>query len=588
MSFGGGNTFDEVERRKLLEENELLRREIEDLKHLNKELMLDSEDNDARIIKNYKAKIVQLERQVQLLTKCNNIKSESITDIDNFVSEIVGDDNDSSPMDRAQLRKWGKMLQEKIRNYNIMTKQAEHQKYYIESKYFGSDHQDTIQNVCNYSKNDDIPYLDVTNVLELENDLVHVYRNLYRMRTHLTNTKDTTKDPNFVLLSNITISNISKILNEMVELSLVLPKKDKASNEEISSSYKQFYNPMSLSTAEVMSKLPRIGNSKTSKDIEDSVKNLVRAFHAQKSLFEIDLQLKQEELNIATKTSNFYTSYMSELLKEIDQKYKEYTNQIQPLLQESSSRSNINILEDIVNAFEEFDKDSTEENLRTFLLAFKDNIYSILSDEANKGPVTKKPKSSNVNIKAYYEKFRRHMEEIQSEFEIRKNEFIEKMYNLNPEVEKYEHVEPFISYTPYDNRSSVAKKPSVKKMPTVSQSVSNVKISSNRLSAVRKESNKVQRSSETSVDENVSSSSEASQITPKITASSKQETSKLNPNTRELAQRVEDQKQRIQTLTESLSARGISDMQHYAITKQIKTEKAELLKLERTLKSLKE
>lgn len=554
----------------MLEENELLRREIEDLKHLNKELMLESDDNDARIIKNYKAKIAQLERQVQLLTKCNNIKSESISDIDNFISEIVGDENDSSPLDRAQVRKWGKMIQEKIRNYNIMTKQAENQKYYMESKYFGSaGHQDTIQNVCNYSKNDDIPYLDVTNVLELENDLIHVYRNLYRMRTHLTNNKDTIKDPNFVLLSNITTNNISKILNEMVELSLILPKKDKSSSsEEISSSYHQFYNPMSLSTAEVMSKLPRIGNSKTSKDLEDSVKNLVRAFHAQKSLFEIDLQLKQEELNISTKTSSFYSSYMSELLKEIDQKYKEYTNQIQPLLQEGLYQNKRNTLEEIVHAFEEFDKDSTEENLRAFLLAFKDNIYSMLSDEDNKGPLTKKPKSSNINIKGYYEKFKRHIEEIQTEFEIRKNEFIEKMYNLNPEVEKYEHIEPFISYTPYDNRSSVSKKPpSLKRSSTVAQSNGNVKISSNRLSIVRKEPIKAQRSIDVGVNENVASSSE-SQVTPKIT-STKQETSKLNPNVREIAQRVEDQKRRVQTLTESLSVRGISDMQHYAISKQI-------------------
>ncbi|KAF0971580.1 hypothetical protein FDP41_010109 [Naegleria fowleri] len=560
MNFGG-SAFDEVERRKLLEENELLRREIEDLKHLNKELMLESDDNDARIIKNYKAKIAQLERQVQLLTKCNNIKSESISDIDNFISEIVGDENDSSPLDRAQVRKWGKMIQEKIRNYNIMTKQAENQKYYMESKYLGSaGHQDTIQNVCNYSKNDDIPYLDVTNVLELENDLIHVYRNLYRMRTHLTNNKDTIKDPNFVLLSNITTNNISKILNEMVELSLILPKKDKSSSsEEISSSYHQFYNPMSLSTAEVMSKLPRIGNSKTSKDLEDSVKNLVRAFHAQKSLFEIDLQLKQEELNISTKTSSFYSSYMSELLKEIDQKYKEYTNQIQPLLQEGLYQNKRNTLEEIVHAFEEFDKDSTEENLRAFLLAFKDNIYSMLSDEDNKGPLTKKPKSSNINIKGYYEKFKRHIEEIQTEFEIRKNEFIEKMYNLNPEVEK---------------------------SSTVAQSNGNVKISSNRLSIVRKEPIKAQRSIDVGVNENVASSSE-SQVTPKIT-STKQETSKLNPNVREIAQRVEDQKRRVQTLTESLSVRGISDMQHYAISKQIKTEKAELLKLERTLKNLQE
>ncbi|EFC36538.1 predicted protein [Naegleria gruberi] len=542
--------------------------------------MMENEDNDARIIKSYRAKIVQLERQVQLLTKCTNIKAEAVTDIDNFVLEIVGEEEDSSPIERSHLRKWGKMLQEKIRNYNILTKQAENQKYFMECKYSGGT--DSVQNVCNYSKNDDIPYLEVSTVLELENDLTHVYRNLYRLRTQLNANKSQVKDTNFLLLTDITINNITKVLNEMVELSLVLPKKVKGSSEEVSSSYGQYYNPMNMSSSEMMSKLPRIGNSKTSKEVEDAIKQFVKAFHAQKTLFELDLQMKQEELNIMSKTSTFYNSYFSEMLKEIEQKYNDFTGQVTPS-SVSSKSVNQEIIEDIVQSFEDFDRESNEENLRHFLMTFKDNIYSLQED---KSEPTKKKNRPNVTAKSYYERFKAHVEEIQTEFLIRKNEFIEKMYNLNPEVEKYEHIEPFISYTPYDNSSSMAKKQSVKKRPTsssVNSSVSSLRSSSMRGSTVinpmRKEIPLMRKSnlpsiSDSSPDLNIKEFKEVKEIrdvTPKVGSSSNSTNSSKvsqNANVKELAQRVEDQRRKVDDLSENLMKKSLSDMQKFALQKQ--------------------
>ena len=557
----------------------MLRREVEDLKHLTKQLMLDTEDNDARIIKSYRAKILQLERQVQLLTKCNNIRSEANTDIENFVLEIVGEEEeDSTPMDRATLRKWGKMLKEKIKNYNILTKQAENQKYHVNSKFFGSEHLDTVQNVCNYSRNDDIPYLDVTNVIELENDLTQVYRNLYRMRNHLESVKETTKDTNFRLLSDITINNIAKVLNEMVDLSLVLPKKDRSETEEVSSSYKQFYNPMSLSSNEIMSKLPKIGNSKTSKEIEESIKNLVRAFHAQKSLFEIDLQMKQEELNIATKARTFYNTYFSEMLKEIESRYKDFSNHVQPLSKDSSnSTSTINkdILEEIIHTFEKFDKESTEEHLRDFLITFKDNVH--LLDE-NQGPAKKKANTSQISFKSYFDRFKSQIQDIESAYEIRKTDFIEKMYNLNPEVERYENVVPFISYSPYDNSSTVAKKSqqqSTKRSNlSVNKSTTSVRASTKAPVVVKKDSRKpfvVQ------IDDIPAQETEQV-VTPKITSPPINNNTKLGPNLQELVNQIEEKRKKINSLNESISSRSVSDMQVYAITKQI-VSKAQIMKL---------
>ncbi|KAL9647637.1 hypothetical protein ABK040_015127 [Willaertia magna] len=532
------------ELKRLQEENSFLKKEVDELKQLNADLMT-SDDEDSRILKTYKAKNFQLERQVQVLTKCNLLRSEMMSEIENFVLEL-NEEVQIPSIDSAYLKKWAKGMSEKIRNYNILTKQAENQKYYMNSKYCSDKIEDSIQNVCNYSCNDDIPYLEVMNVLELEKDLNHAYRNLHRLKLKLEENLPTNEDPNLNMLVNITIGNITKVLNEMVELSLILPKKEKG-NHFNNPSYDQFYNPMSLNTNELMSLLPKVGNSKVSKELEVSIKSLVKAFHAQKNLFEIDLQMKHEDMMIFYKTCEFYKKYFSEMLKEIEANHKQYLNLINASLMNGSSEAIetlFSTLDTIVKSFRRFDKESNEINLRNFILSFKDNIHVI--DEM-KQPALKKTKSYEIQLQKYYDQFLKEIAEIEAVYEIKKKEFVGEMYKLDEELAIYQNMEPIISFSPYDNSSTIAlKKVQKKKTPK------NPKLQSSRIDAKRNDDSFYVSKKE--------------EITKPQKKSS---TEKVSPSYQSLVDEYELKNLKLEELRESLTSSSLTDMKKYALKKQI-------------------
>ncbi len=541
-----------------------LKQNLEDLTILYQKLLNDTKDEsiDSRRMKLLKAKNIQLERQVQRLTSASDLRSGLLNEIENFVVQFSEDEQPQQTFDAKQMSKWASNVLTKIKSYQVYSKQATDQQFFGASEFTSvtdSAVLGSVQEVCS-GKFWDVSHLDLSHIADLEDKISGLYRHLYRLHTTLrsitsTNSFEGVLGAKALSQANEAAKAIDSVREDLLELSLVVPSKldyvakiKKPDNTDVDMDRpeedKRF--DLNLSTKAVLQKLPYFSRNKV--ECEHAIRSLVQLFHMQKNLYMIEHNVLKEERDFYKQCNDFQTRYGAAMIKEIEGATLQY--------QESTSGRETcwDKVEKILEAYEQFDEDSSEGNLRNLLQVHRQEYDDLKS-------VTSKEKKAQQRS---HQKFQREVKLIQDEYDLKRADMLKKRFQIEEDML---HQPLFMDTMPeYQQHFSIVD-PQPKRKASSEKRTKTPLLQSTGSSKSLKSSTTAQKPAP-----------KAKQVDP--------DTQSLNANVIELQEQVTAKSQQIKQLEDQVRSGELTDMRAYAVTQQIKKEKAALVKLQRTLSSV--
>jgi hypothetical protein len=218
--------------------------------------------------------------------------------------------------------------------------------------------------------------------------------------------------------------------------------------------------------------------------------------------------------------------------------------------------------------FERFDADSSEVNLRRLLKKLR-TCHKEFEESDNGGEDSETRKKLDLHLNQNYNKFKRELQAIQQEYDLKQENIIGKKYRLEEEILQ---LDMFMDEKPSsDPPPNTGNRQTTVRAPKRTSSQTKPQTPSTTRSQIRIDSDSVTTSKP-----------------PVVTSKSYAPSAKLNPNKVlvEISDSVRSKELQIEEMKQNYNSPTLSDMQKYALKQRIAKEQAELKKLERSIKNL--
>lgn len=387
------------------------------------------------------------------------------------------------------MKRWAEGVIEKVKQYQIYTKQAVNQRYYMKSDFVGSvgsgGDDMTVQEMCR-GKMQDLAYMDLTKISTLEDKVSNLYRQLVKLHASM----ESTLEPNVVNFANTTklksmkhareaMKMIDSMGNDLVDISMIVPSKINYSSKPQDHSDEVDFDAenhvkyeLSLTTNEVLARLPSFARNRT--ECEKGIRALVRAFHVQKNIWNIEKEALTEEMNFYKRSHEFQMQYSQSMIKEVEQAIQSFMKNANVATggsesdEQHASPSDV-ALGEILDSFATFDANANEVNLRNLLRVLRDCSKNLPTRSAplssRSSTASKGGNSLNLRLSQDYQKFLREIAIIQSEYQMKEENLIGKKYRLEEEMLKspmFMQNDPMHSASTNVHRASISKRTAVK------------------------------------------------------------------------------------------------------------------------------
>ncbi|XP_064653110.1 uncharacterized protein LOC135503462 [Lineus longissimus] len=372
--------------KELREENSVLKRELNETQSLYKQLVMenDKETFHERRVMLIKSQLIQMERQVLLLTEGLGSRSTTLFEVENSLSYLadtcrtfIAQETHSPeiPIQRAQLIKMVESAESaRIKLYkNLENNTAENlAKPLMMMETFLKPNQEkpvTMLDVCN-GKTD---HINLKQVGKLETKLVGVYKCLSAVQHSLSSVMSI-KNGTVHLSNHLSpaayervngqiskaCSQLREVNMELLELSLLLPTAPWPALQK--SRIKE------ITAENVLSKLPKFPRSKQS-EARSLVESLLKAMNYTLYVSNLEGQVLKDEVKFHQTLYDLQIAYINDLFKVIQDGYATFQDNTQELL--------VDPLRAVMKEYCEMKETASEDSLRTFLTSFKQHADEI-------------------------------------------------------------------------------------------------------------------------------------------------------------------------------------------------------------------
>lgn len=371
----------------LQEENTKLRKELENVRSLYKQLIAENshEKFDERRITVLKSQIIQLERQILLMSEAIGNRTVTLTEVENALIQIAD--------------KWRYYIGLEVKGPEVniprselteMVHVAESARIKLYKNLENSSHEKLFQPFLCMSeflkpqREEDLTLFDVASgkldhinlkqVTKLETKLASLYREMSHLHEILEPDMEEKQDPKEeqVTSSNHVASAVRDRLKTRLLKSCAMMKDCCADLLSLSLLYPCAPWPplkknaiKDISAACVIKCLPLLPKSKSA-DVHSVIETLIRTYNYKHQMSQHEIKSLREELKFHKSIYELQLSYVKSLFSVIREGYQSFQSSCDEII--------ANPFREVLEAYRQFKDEASEDGFKTFILKF-DNCY---------------------------------------------------------------------------------------------------------------------------------------------------------------------------------------------------------------------
>ncbi|KAM4708971.1 uncharacterized protein O3C94_017264 [Discoglossus pictus] len=379
------STGNEQKLEKLQEENEKLKQELEDLRNQYKQLVEEGKNEclDERRINLLKAQVMQLERQVMLLTEGLNSRASLLLEIDNALQPfldklrsliVIENHSPEVLVTRAELIRMievGQAMRIKLQRNHQATSIDNLTLPWLMAGTQATKNPVTLIDLC-YGQ---VENLNLQYVSALEGKLSTLFRHLHSTRQTLSHILAPGPEsheharhilPNVIyakLINHFTTCNqsLEECCRDLLTMTLIVPsapwaKMDRPVNQE-------------FTVENILAAMPAFPRGAPQQRAKRAAEALVKAANYSRLMAGQQIQALESELDFHRSMYSLQVQYTEALFQGIKHAYHNF--------QESMATVVCSPLKDVLSAYTDLKTEASEAALRNFLSSFKNNVEQI-------------------------------------------------------------------------------------------------------------------------------------------------------------------------------------------------------------------
>ena len=433
----------EQEIKQLKRENEKLKKDLSESSALWKQLVQENsyEKFDERRVNFMKAQMIQLEKQILLLSEGLSLRSESALEVENALGSIsdkcksyvvkgqgsVGEVR----VTRADLSYITETAESaRIKLYKTLENTSQDQlsrPLLMMNQYVKQKDNDPVTwlNVCSGK----LDHLNLRNVAKLESNLVILYKELLVLLNSiqpLTSVRHEVNKELPVIVYDQVAANLAKSCKllkdsstELLQLSVLVP----------SAPWSKISKPVirDITTDQVMKIMPPLPKSKLA-EVKQAVETMQKAITYQNIMLQHEIKVLKQELEFHISIYDLQQDYMQTMFTSLSEGYESFEKDVRFILCEP--------LQDILKSYDILKKTAAESALKDFLSKFKQNEGKI-SDSVQKLSVDLATKQGKDAISEFGEEYFKSLSKLQQEAMRKRDTLIQQLECIKTEKEKY-------------------------------------------------------------------------------------------------------------------------------------------------------
>ncbi|XP_031558127.1 uncharacterized protein LOC116294628 isoform X2 [Actinia tenebrosa] len=419
----------------LQEENEELKAELTYIKSLYKQLIeeLPNERFDERRVNLLKSQVIQLERQVTLQSWALNLRTDVLIEIEGQLLNVIDCLRSMQTPDVTTYSKISDLLctVEGIRHYLSKTIEPTNPetlalpavfmgKFLKCDKKMSSNHQTTLIDMCSGK----FDHLNLRHVSKLESKLCKLYKQMVCLKevlqekciTSVTGSDHIGQPIRDHMNAHVqaTTTLLEDSCQDLLSLSVLIPSAPwPPLNKQIRPD---------LNLENVMSHMPSSLSRKKEEEIRSVIDPLMKAVSYDQHMHLIEIKILKEELSFHQRMYQLQLDYTESVLSSIRTAYTEFEKSTSEMLCEP--------LERILEYYEALRTTTSEEDLRLFLTAFKDNAEKISDAVECLQSHRNKDSAGSIALSEYCQNFLDKLNSLIKECAIKRDTLMKKLIDL--------------------------------------------------------------------------------------------------------------------------------------------------------------